>query len=66
MAIPSDFSRCVGRRGFDFEAETCPKREQCDRYMDWKHPATPNERVPVALWLCADGEQFYIPVPSKG
>lgn len=51
MTLPSDICRCLGRRDWAPETNTCPKRATCERFQavladDW------GDRTPWEMWLC--------------
>ena len=55
--LPNDVARCLGRRDWTPETDTCPVRTTCRRYMahaagDYGQGRRTAGRSPWYLWMC--------------
>jgi hypothetical protein len=51
MSLPGDICRCLGRRDWTAETDTCPKRAGCERYQAMQSGDC-GAGVPWQMWLC--------------
>lgn len=66
MNLPNDVSRCVGRNALTADGPVCERREQCARYVALlNHPKGESVMVPVAMHLCGDGDDGFIPADDE-
>ena len=53
MTLPNDVARCLGRRDWTPETETCPDRGGCKRYLAAASGQFGQHgRSPWYLWMC--------------
>lgn len=52
MTLPADISRCQGSARLQGEDITCPKREDCERYLALMDATEPRSVVSWARMLC--------------
>jgi hypothetical protein len=65
MSLPNDVSRCLGRRDWTPETDTCQVRNTCQRYL----AAASGDfgqygRAPWYLWMC-ETEHHVLRIPVE-
>jgi hypothetical protein len=51
--LPADVARCLGRRDFSAETDTCPVRNGCKRYLCAVEGRFGSDgKAPYFMWMC--------------
>jgi hypothetical protein len=61
MSLPYDVTRCMGARHSWADAEQCPHRQQCKRFLALAD-TTEDRPISRVQWACSDAFEFRLPV----